>query len=262
MKKIILSVVTAMGLAACASPNTQLEQQAGLAVNWMQESGEFKALSYQAFNFARIVFDNAAAPNGQKKAVVVDLDETMLDNSAYAAWRIKNNIPFKQADWTRWVNARQTTAMAGAVEFNNYVNSRGGKVFYVSNRLEKEEQAATLENMKRLGFTGVDDQSLLLKTDRSNKSVRFQQVQDQGYAIVAFMGDNLNDFGDKTYRKDNAQRRQFVDQNKQLFGTKFIVLPNPSYGDWESGMAKGYYSLTPQGKLDARRKALRTWDGK
>lgn len=141
----------------------------------MQESGEFKALSYQAFNFARIVFDNAAAPNRQKKAVVVDLDETMLDNSAYAAWRIKNNIPFKQADWTRWVNARQTTAI---------------------------------------------------------------------------------------YRKDNAQRRQFVDQNKQLFGTKFIVLPNPSYGDWESGMAKGYYSLTPQGKLDARSKALRTWDGK
>lgn len=150
--------------------------------------------------------------------------------------------------------------MAGAVKFNNYVNSRGGKVFYVSNRLEKEEQAATLENMKRLGFTGVDDQSLLLKTDRSNKSVRFKQVQDQGYAIVAFMGDNLNDFGDETYRKDNAQRRQFVDQNKQLFGTKFIVLPNPSYGDWESGMAKGYYSLTPQGKLDARSKALRTWD--
>ena len=70
-------------------------------VNWMQESGEFKALSYQAFNFARIVFDNAAAPNRQKKAVVVDLDETMLDNSAYAAWRIKNNIPFKQADWAR-----------------------------------------------------------------------------------------------------------------------------------------------------------------
>ena len=151
--------------------------------------------------------------------------------------------------------------MAGAVKFNNYVNSRGSKVFYVSNRLEKEEQAATLENMKRLGFTGVDDQSLLLKTDRSNKSVRFKQVQDQGYAIVAFMGDNLNDFGYETYRKDNAQRRQFVDQNKQLFGTKFIVLPNPSYGDWES-MAKGYYSLTPQGKLDARSKALRTWDGK
>ena len=55
--------------------------------------GRIKAFSYQAFNFARIVFDNAAAPNRQKKAVVVDLDETMLDNSPYAAWRIKNNVP-------------------------------------------------------------------------------------------------------------------------------------------------------------------------
>lgn len=82
----------------------------------MQESGEFKALSYQSFNFARIMFDNAAAPNRQKKAVVVDLDETMLDNSPYAAWRIKNNVPYNQADWTRWVNARQTTAMAGCGE--------------------------------------------------------------------------------------------------------------------------------------------------
>lgn len=193
---------------------------------------------------------------------MVDLDETMVDNSAYAAWRIKNNRPFSQQDWTRWVNARQATAIAGAVEFNNYVNANGGKVFYVSNRLAKEEQAATIENLQKLGFTGVDNESLLLKTNKSNKSIRFQQVQDRGYDIVLFIGDNLNDFGDTTYHKDNAQRRAFVDQNKQLFGTRFIVLPNPTYGDWESGMAKGYYSLTPKGRVEARDKALRSWNGK
>ncbi|EJS88102.1 hypothetical protein AAUPMB_11235, partial [Pasteurella multocida subsp. multocida str. Anand1_buffalo] len=62
-----------------------------------------------------------------------------------------------------------------------------------------------------------------------------------GYDIVLFVGDNLNDFGDVTYKKSNAERRDFVAKNSKAFGKKFIVLPNTQYGDWEGGLDKNYF---------------------
>ncbi|QIW15434.1 5'-nucleotidase, lipoprotein e(P4) family [Pasteurellaceae bacterium RH1A] len=270
MKKLSLVALTvaAVALSACSTTNTTnqgdaaLQQQAVLGVNWVQQSGEYQALAYQAFNVAKVSFDQAKVKKGKKKAVVVDLDETMVDNSAYAGWQIQNNKPFDGKDWTRWVEARQTQAIAGAVEFNNYVNSHGGKVFYVSNRKDEGEKAGTLDDLKKLGFKGADEASLYLKKDKSNKTPRFSEIEAQGYEIVLFVGDNLNDFGDATYRKSNKERKAFVDQNSKLFGKKFIVLPNPNYGDWEGGLAKDYYKGDAQSRVKIRLDAIKAWDGK
>ena len=79
---------------------------------------------------------------------------------------------------------------------------------------------------------------------------------------MLYIGDNLNDFGDATYHKPNAERRQFVKENSQAFGKKFIVLPNPNYGDWESGLAKDYFKGTPQDRVNIRLNAIKAWDGK
>lgn len=245
-----------------AQANAQLQQQAVMGINWMQQSGEYQALAYQAFNTAKVAFDNASAPKGKKKAVVVDLDETMVDNSAYAGWQVQHGKAFDGKDWTRWVNARQTQAVPGAVEFNNYVNTHGGTMFYVSNRKDDGEKVATVEDLKKLGFNGVTNQTLLLKKDKSSKSARFADIEKQGYDIVLYIGDNLNDFGDATYHKPNAERRQFVQANSQAFGKKFIVLPNPNYGDWEGGLAKDYFKGTPQDRVNIRLNAIKAWDGK
>ena len=233
-----------------------------MGINWMQQSGEYQALAYQAFNTAKVAFDNASAAKGKKKAVVVDLDETMVDNSAYAGWQVQHGKAFDGKDWTRWVNARQTQAVPGAVEFNNYVNTHGGTMFYVSNRKDDGEKVATVEDLKKLGFNGVTNQTLLLKKDKSSKSARFADIEKQGYDIVLYIGDNLNDFGDATYHKPNAERRQFVQANSQAFGKKFIVLPNPNYGDWEGGLAKDYFKGTPQDRVNIRLNAIKAWDGK
>ncbi|AWI51017.1 5'-nucleotidase, lipoprotein e(P4) family [Actinobacillus porcitonsillarum] len=260
-----LLISSSIVLSACSNKiegDVQLQEQAVLGLNWVQQSGEYQALAYQAFNTAKLMFDQAKAPKGKKKAVVVDLDETMLDNSAYAGWQVRNGKAFDGKDWTRWVDARQTTAIAGAVEFNNYVNSHGGKMFYVSNRKDSTEKAGTLDDMKELGFTGVSEETLYLKKDKSNKSIRFAEIEKQGYEIVLYIGDNLNDFGDATYKKSNAERRAFVDQNSQEFGKKFIVLPNPNYGDWEGGLAKDYYKGDAQSRVKIRHDAVKAWDGK
>lgn len=270
LKLTTLTIISTLSLVACSTPKvktnnndaTQLQQQAVLGLNWTQQSGEYRALAYQTFNMARLSFDKTQVKNGKKKAVVVDLDETMMDNSAYTGWQIQNNKPFDDKDWTRWVNARQTQAIAGAVEFNNYVNNHGGKMFYVSNRKDEGEKAGTLENMNKLGFKGVTEEALYLKKDKSNKTPRFEEIEKQGYEIVLYIGDNLNDFGDATYKKNNQERKAFVDQNSQEFGRKFFMLPNPNYGDWEGAMSKEYYKVNAQQRAKIRLDTIKAWDGK
>lgn len=268
LKFVALTMASALVLSACTAKapadngDHQLQQHAVLGVNWVQQSGEYQALAYQAFNVAKVSFDHAKVKKGKKKAVVVDLDETMIDNSAYAGWQIQHDKPFDGKDWTRWVDARQSQAIAGAVEFNNYVNSHGGKMFYVSNRKDSNEKAGTLDDMKKLGFNGVSEETLYLKKDKSNKTPRFEEIEKQGYEIVLYVGDNLNDFGDATYRKSNAERKAFVDANSKQFGKTFIVLPNPNYGDWEGGLAKDYYKGDAQSRVKVRENAIKAWDGK
>lgn len=270
MKRLSINVLVLALLAGCAGGITsekpaveaQLQNQAALGVVWMQQSGEYNALAYQAFNYAKQAFDSATAAKGKRKAVAVDLDETLIDNSPYAGWQVKNGQPFEGETWTQWVNARESGAIAGAVEFSNYVNANGGTVFFVSNRRDDVEKAATIDDMKRLGFHNVSEETLFLKTDKSNKSPRFKAIEDQGYEIVLYVGDNLNDFGDATYRKSNAERRAFVDVNQAQFGKKFIILPNPNYGDWEGGLDSGYYKGDTQNKLNIRQAAIKDWSGK
>ncbi|WP_343464438.1 5'-nucleotidase, lipoprotein e(P4) family [Pantoea sp.] len=269
MKNITLLATAGMitlALTGCAQPakqqaQQQLSQQSVLALNWFQQSGEYEALTWQAFNSARMAFDAAPSLAGKPKAVIVDLDETMIDNSAYSAWQAKNAQPFSAKTWSVWTHARQARAVPGAVEFARYVNSHGGTVFYVSNR-DKQDYAATVDNLNQLGFSGVSEHTVRLSTGNSNKQERFDAVKNAGYNVVLYVGDNLNDFGGATWHQGNAQRRAFVEQNHQRFGTQFIVLPNPLYGDWESGMAKQYNALPPEQQLKVREANMKVWDGK
>lgn len=267
LKLTSIAALSLFALTACSTiseqkAEAQLQQQAVMGLNWMQESGEYRALAYQAFNAAKVAFDHAKVSKGKKKAVVVDLDETFVDNSPHAGWQVQNSEGFNSKVWTRWVNARQSLAVPGAVEFNNYVNSHNGKVFYVSNRKDSVEKAATIDDMKKLGFTGVSEETLYLRKDKSAKSARFAEIEKLGYEIVLYAGDNLDDFGDATHGKLNADRRSFVDQNKQKFGVTYIVLPNANYGGWESGLAKDYFKKSPQERVKVRLDLIHAWDGK
>jgi 5'-nucleotidase (lipoprotein e(P4) family) len=258
---LILLALSGCAQQAKSDAGAQLNDQSVMALNWFQQSGEYQALAYQAFTTATYAFDKAQSLTGKQKAVVVDLDETMIDNSAYSAWQVKANKPFDDKSWSRWTQAKQAKAIPGAVSFAQYVDSHGGIMFYVSNR-SQQDYAATAANLQRLGFPNVNEKTLRLNTTTSNKQARFDAIKNEGYNIVLYIGDNLNDFGAATYHQGNAERRNFVNSNHTLFGTQFIVLPNPLYGDWESGLASNYNKLTPEQKLQVRDQALKAWDGK
>ena len=234
------------------------EYQTG-AVLWMQTSGERAALSYQAFSLARMTLDRDLRTRSRmKRAVIVDIDETIMDNSRFQAWAIKNHQSFNDQTWQAWVNRSEATAIPGAVEFLNYANSRGVRVFYISNRKAVEKEG-TATNLRKLGFPNVNDETLLIRTDTksSSKEPRRQAVSAK-YRVVLLMGDNLNDFSDVFENaKTSAGRLTVTEQNKAKFGSRFIVLPNPMYGDWENAIYDYNFKLSEEEKGAKRKGALK-----
>ena len=236
-----------------------LNEQSVLGTIWIQRSAEVRALSYQAFNVAKLIFDLDLQKDasGKKRAVIVDIDETVLDNSPYQAAMVGNNFGYPKG-WGEWCDAAEAKALPGAIEFLKYVVSKGGDVFYISNRKVKYKEG-TVKNLKALGFPQVTDDHLLLREKTSNKEPRREMVQND-HRIVLLMGDNLNDFDNVFRKKSLNDRSAAVDQVKDQFASKFIVLPNPMYGDWEGGVYKGNWKLSPAEKDKARKAALIRWN--
>ena len=238
------------------------EYQEG-AIVWTQSSGEVRALAYQAFNLARMVLDHDLSirhRNRLRPAIIVDVDETILDNSRYQATLLKNRQNHSAQRFTDWVNRVEATALPGAVEFLRYARSRGVRVFYITNRIEIEKEG-TAANLKKLGFPEVNDQTLLVRTDpkTSSKELRRQSV-DRKHRIVLLMGDNLNDFAEIFEQsKTVASRVAAAEQNKNKFGARFIVLPNAMYGDWENAIYDYNFKLTDEQKSAKRKSYLKTY---
>ena len=230
-----------------------------MSVLWFQASAEMRALSYQAFNVAKMRIDQDFSANktNRKKAIVVDIDETVLDNSPHMAKLIKENQVFPFA-WTDWVNKAQAQPLPGAVEFLNYAVSKGYDVFYVSNRSAATELEGTLKNLKAKGFPQSGEDQVLLMGDVSSKETRRQNIATT-YDIVLLMGDNLNDLAKIFEKKAIIDRFQEVDKLKNNFGNRFIVLPNPMYGEWEGAVYEYQRGLSDDQKDEKRRAALKSF---
>jgi len=219
------------------------EYQVG-SILFMQKAAEYRALSYQAFNLARMQLDAdfekknlKKLPKAERKrarAVVVDVDETVLDNSPHQAFIVINRLPFTPEVWTQWVNERKAKAIPGAAEFLTYASGKGVKVFYVTNRDEIHRQA-TIDNLQQTGFPDASDETVLVRATESGKEARRQKIAEK-YRTVLLIGDNLNDLSNVFERKSVADRFAEVDKMREKFGKKFIVLPNAMYGDWETAI--------------------------
>jgi 5'-nucleotidase (lipoprotein e(P4) family) len=206
---------------------------------WQQQAGEYKALCYQAFNLARLRLQEILVTNKDSMplAIITDVDETVLDNSPSAAHDILNGHTFADSSWNPWVDLATAKAMPGAVEFFNYAAQHGVQCFYITNRKEVQK-AATMKNLQQQGFPQVDSMHVMMKGTVSDKEPRRLEVAKR-YNIVLLLGDNLNDFDDLFYDKPATERNANVDKAQAFFGSKYIVLPNATYGDWENALWHG-----------------------
>lgn len=225
------------------------------AILWQQHSGEYRALCFQAYNFARLSLNDRlkSGKRGKLNCVIVDIDETVLDNSPFQASEVKKGISFDPSDWTRWTGLGIADTVPGALSFLKYAARKKVETFYISNRTV-DEQEGTLKNLKMMGFPFADEAHLILKSSTSDKEPRRQKILEK-YNVLLLCGDNLSDFSNVFYREGKNTKEQ-VEQAKGLFGAQFIVLPNPMYGDWENKLYGGG-KMTETEKSTKRAEALR-----
>jgi len=221
------------------------------ALLWYQTSGELIALYHQGYSLARLMLDKKLPEKKrgkQKKlspALIVDIDETILNNSPFQGMLLQRNTEYSDSLWLEWIKSAKAEALPGALEFLKYAESKGVTVFYLSNRYEGAQKEKTRQNLERLGFPNTRDTSFMLfRNDVSSKEARRTEIS-KNYEILLLCGDNLSDFSYVFDNRDKNNRIDSVDKYRHKFGETFIVLPNPMYGDWEKFIWKDLKNLSP-----------------
>ncbi|WP_376960659.1 HAD family acid phosphatase [Azospirillum sp. A26] len=272
---VALSLLAGPALAADPAPQGPVPQSDLLnAELWMQRSVEYKANSLAVYALGRIQLDKALAEktwtaateqtgNYQDlpPAVVLDLDETAMDNSAYQAGLVTTNGEFSPKTWDAWVKAEKATAVPGAVEFTQYAESKGVKVFYVTNRNADQEEP-TRRNAQALGFPmGGNVDTFLMSKEKpdwgSAKGTRRAYIAKE-YRIVLLFGDNFGDFSD-AYNGSEADRLKAFEAAKEHFGRDWLMLANPGYGSFESAPFGHNFKLSADEKRAKKIGALEPW---
>jgi 5'-nucleotidase (lipoprotein e(P4) family) len=227
-----------------------------MGVLYEQKAAEFNALCYQAYNIAKLMLDNKLKDKTikKKKCVIVDIDETVLDNSPFEAKCILEGTSYPKY-WKEWVDLGNAKPMPGAVKFLSYALSKGVETFYVTNRT-LDGRDITLKNLKAFGFPNVDSLHLITKNDKvSSKEIRRKKIAEK-YEIMLLIGDNLADFAAVYDNQTVDKRFAATDSLKNEFGKNFIVIPNPMYGDWENAIYNYNFKLSAQEKDSIRKKNL------
>lgn len=249
------------------------------AVLWTQTSPEHAMIYREVYRQATDVLDKALAdpswdalaaadrpegsdPRDLPPVVVLDIDETVLDNSPYQARLIRDHASYDDATWADWVRERAARPLPGALAFTRAAAARGIAVIYLSNRDHALDQA-TLANLKAEGFPVSGPDAFLglgvdvpgCRQEGTSKSCRRRLVAGK-YRVLVQVGDQVGDFIELPVAGP-AERQAALKPYRDWIGTRWFVLPNPTYGGWESAPFHDHWSLDADARRAAKLKALR-----
>jgi len=240
------------------------------SILWIQTSAEYQMVATQSYLLAKLSLDKGLEDSSWAAAIeqidnysqlppaiIVDVDETVLDNSAYYA-RLENAGEYWDDElWNNWVLEMLASDVPGSVEFLQYAQSKGVMVFYITNRAFKHERA-TRNNLLSLGFP-ISNQvdNLLTMGEKTNwgydKTSRRCYVAEQ-YRIVLIIGDDANDFISVTKDVTPEQRMEIINKYRE----KWIVIPNPIYGGWEFALYSDKYGPSDAQIFDSKFEGMDT----
>src|SRR5699024_508425 len=205
-----------------------------IAAQYQQKSAEVRALQIQAYNTATEQLKLYLNNNSVKKnpAVVLDLDETVINNLPLVAKGIEENTDFTLwgEEWQEWVDAAIAESIPGAKDFLSFANNEEVKIFYISNR-EVENKKQTIDNLKKLKLPQVSEETVLLKGEIGTKENRRSKIREN-YDVVLLIGNSLYDLSSDFIQESLITQNEIVEKNANEFGKRFILLPNSSYGDY------------------------------
>jgi acid phosphatase len=251
------------------------------AVLWVQTSAEYRALSMQTFRAAADHLDKALAePNwdalvpgerantgvGLKPAVIMDVDETVLDNSPYQARLVRDGKEYNEVTWGAWVAEKKARPVPGVVDFARAAAAKGVTILYLSNRAVHLEEA-TLANLREAGLPVAEDSPLPsgvflglgtfvegCEQNGSEKNCR-RQLAGREYRVLMQFGDQLGDFVEVAANTPEG-RAGLLDEYRDWFGERWWMLPNPTYGSWEPATFNNNWAQPREARRAAKRAAL------
>ncbi len=252
------------------------------AVLWVQRAEEYRANSLSIFRAATDHLDAALAQRdwdaltpGEREAagdasalppaVIMDIDETVLDNSPYQARLVHNGLEYDDATWADWVAEQKARPVPGVLEFARAAEARGVTIIYLSNRAQ-HLQEATLANLRAEGLPVKDDSVFLglgtqvagCEQHGSEKTCR-RRLAGRQYRILMQFGDQLGDFVEVTRNTPQA-RTALLDQYGGWFGERWWMLANPTYGGWEPAQFDNAWRQPRDARRASKRAALQRAD--
>jgi 5'-nucleotidase (lipoprotein e(P4) family) len=198
---------------------------------WFRASAEYRGLAREVYRSATEHLGELAAGKAKGTwAVILDADETILDNSLNERRLADRGETYSEKQWAVWVREKAATAIPGAVDFATAVHAKGGRIVVVTNRADSL-CAPTRDNIRSVGIVA---DVVLCQTGPSDKNPRFAMVES-GHAaadvpalqVVAWVGDNIQDFPKLTQAVRDTPNGYIE------FGHRYFLLPNPMYGSWE-----------------------------
>lgn len=241
-------LVLLFALLSVSCSQTKIKEQRSfdlMAIAYHRYAAETKALQYQAFNTAKdVLVQQIKRKSSKPKAVVLDIDETILDNAIY---QVETNIKDDMfpVGWNEWTGKGSAPLIPGAKEFIKFAQDSKIAIILITNRSE-EEKEATLKNLKEQGLV-IDPEKIYCRTSSSSKEARRIAVT-KIYNVVMLIGDNLADFDVLYDQRAWDNRNSSTDTLEKAFGRKYIILPNPMYGDWEGSLYNGKFPKTSEEK--------------
>ncbi|WAS90774.1 5'-nucleotidase, lipoprotein e(P4) family [Nannocystis punicea] len=271
--RLIVALAVSAAPLACKHASAESRgtaHDALFAVAWVQTSAEYEAAALQAYAAAGHMLEAALADptwtaaveqtgdfSALPPAIIVDVDETVLDNSAYQARLVVSGAQYSSATWDAWIEARKGTAIPGAVALLGAAAAKGVRVFYLSNR-DVRQAEATRDNLARLHFPDADDLDTFYFRDVArgwkDKSPRRAEVA-KTHRVIFMFGDNLFDFVEKE-RPALPERAAMVEERASWWGSRWFIIPNPMYGSWDDALFGYDNKKTPAQKQEARLDAL------
>jgi acid phosphatase len=257
----------------CIESDNAFQEQSMLAVLYLRTSAEYKANATQTYASAKRHIDKALMEKswtallnqkeeyeGLPPAIILDIDEAVLDNSEHQVRSIKNGTSYPTG-WKEWVSEESAKPLPGVVDYLSYAHSKKIKIFYVTNRTHDLEEY-TKNNIKAIGLPFDDDiDVLLMKNEKgwsSDKTSRRNLIK-KDYRVIQIIGDQLDDFipSEETEVSIN-ERKALIDTYADMWGEKWFMLINPMYGQWEEVLYEYCWECYPKqsDKIKQRLKAL------
>ena len=255
--------------------DNSLQAQSMLSVLYAQSSAEYEASNIQTYVNAKSALDRALndvtwtaaieqKDNFENKppAIILDIDETVLNNVPFQARSIIDGQSYPTG-WLDWMLEESSYAVAGVSDFLEYSQSKGVKIFYVTNRIAVAEDA-TRNNLKKLGLPLDTDRDVLLMKNENgwtSDKVSRRKLVAKDYRILLLIGDQLGDFLplDETTLELDA-RKELADTYKHMWGSKWFMITNPTYGRWEASIYNNEYPDTEDELMQMRLEALKPKD--